>query len=92
MAKRTKKVRIVGKYGTHQGASFRKMVKKTEISPHTKSTCSFGGKTKMKRRAAGIWHCGSCMKTVAGSAWSHSTTSALTVKSAIRPPKEVKDQ
>uniref|UniRef100_A0A2K6K173 60S ribosomal protein L37a n=2 Tax=Rhinopithecus TaxID=542827 RepID=A0A2K6K173_RHIBE len=42
------------------------MVKKIEISQHAKYTCSFCGRTKMKRRAVGIWHCGSCMKTVAG--------------------------
>uniref|UniRef100_A0A2K6UFS8 Ribosomal protein L37a n=1 Tax=Saimiri boliviensis boliviensis TaxID=39432 RepID=A0A2K6UFS8_SAIBB len=61
MAKRTKKVGIVGKYGTCYGASLRKMVKKIEISQHAKYTCSFC--------AVGIWHCGSCMKTVAGGAW-----------------------
>lgn len=27
--------------------------------------------TKMKRRAVGIWHCGSCKKTVAGGAWTY---------------------
>uniref|UniRef100_A0A8I4A225 Large ribosomal subunit protein eL43 n=1 Tax=Callithrix jacchus TaxID=9483 RepID=A0A8I4A225_CALJA len=70
-AKRTKKVGIVGKYGTRYGASLRKMVKKIEISQHAKYTCSFCGKTKMKRRAVGIWHCGSCMKTVAGGAWTY---------------------
>uniref|UniRef100_A0A8I4A233 60S ribosomal protein L37a n=1 Tax=Callithrix jacchus TaxID=9483 RepID=A0A8I4A233_CALJA len=75
MAKRTKKVGIVSKYGTHYGASLRKMVKKIEISQHAKYTCSFCGKTKMKRRAVGIWHCGSCMKTVAGGAWTYNTTS-----------------
>ncbi|XP_027729248.1 60S ribosomal protein L37a [Vombatus ursinus] len=92
MAKRTKKVGIVGKYGTRYGASLRKMVKKIEISQHAKYTCSFCGKTKMKRRAVGIWHCGSCMKTVAGGAWTYNTTSAVTVKSAIRRLKELKDQ
>ncbi|KAL7854627.1 hypothetical protein SRHO_G00168170 [Serrasalmus rhombeus] len=92
MAKRTKKVGIVGKYGTRYGASLRKMVKKIEISQHSKYTCSFCGKTKMKRRAVGIWHCGSCMKTVAGGAWTYNTTSAVTVKSAIKRLKEMKDQ
>ncbi|XP_007175156.2 60S ribosomal protein L37a-like [Balaenoptera acutorostrata] len=92
MAKRTKKVRIVGKYGTHYGASLRKMVKTIEISQHAKYTCSFCGKAKMKRRAVGIWHCGSCMKTVAGGAWTYNTTSAATVKSAIRRVKALKDQ
>ncbi|XP_003133167.1 60S ribosomal protein L37a [Sus scrofa] len=91
MAKSTK-VGIVGKYRTCYGASFRKMVKKIEISQHTKYTCSFCGKTKMKRRAAGIWHCGSCMKMVAGGAWTYNTTSAVMVKSAIRQLKELKDQ
>ncbi|KAI4580254.1 hypothetical protein MJT46_001622 [Ovis ammon polii x Ovis aries] len=64
MAKCTKKVGIVGKYTTRYGASLRKTVKKTEISQQAKNTCSFCGKTKMKRRAVGIWHCGSCMKTL----------------------------
>uniref|UniRef100_A0A672NQJ7 Eukaryotic translation initiation factor 4A3 n=1 Tax=Sinocyclocheilus grahami TaxID=75366 RepID=A0A672NQJ7_SINGR len=91
-AKRTKKVGIVGKYGTRYGASLRKMVKKIEISQHAKYTCSFCGKTKMKRKAVGIWHCGSCMKTVAGGAWTYNTTSAVTVKSAIKRLKELKDQ
>ncbi|KAM7328113.1 hypothetical protein ACRRTK_012205 [Alexandromys fortis] len=59
---------------------------------HAKYTCSFCGKTKMKRRAVGIGHCGSCMKTVAGGAWTYNTTSAVTVKSAIRRLKELKDQ
>ncbi|KAM4698547.1 large ribosomal subunit protein eL43-like [Rhinophrynus dorsalis] len=92
MAKRTTKVGIVGKYGTSYGASLRKMVKKTEISQHAKYTCSFCGKTKMKRKAVGIWHCVPCMKIVAGGAWTYNTTSAVTVKSAIRRLKELKDQ
>ncbi|XP_038388001.1 large ribosomal subunit protein eL43-like [Canis lupus baileyi] len=91
IAKCTKKVRIVGKYRTQYGASLRKMVKKIEISQHAKYTCSFCGKTKMKMRAMGIWHCGSCMKTIASGAWTYNTTSAITVKSAIRL-KELKDQ
>nr|XP_020819708.1 60S ribosomal protein L37a-like [Phascolarctos cinereus] len=92
MAEHTKKVGIVGKYGTCYGASLKKMMKKTEISQHAKYTCSSCGKTKMKRWAVGIWHCGSRMKTVAGGAWTYNTTSAVTVKSAITRLKELKDQ
>ncbi|KAM4857759.1 large ribosomal subunit protein eL43-like [Urocitellus parryii] len=87
-AKCTKKV---GKYGTRYGASLQKMVKKIDISQHAKYTCSFCGKTKMKRWAVGFWHCGSCTKTVAVGAWTYNTTSAVTVKSAIRRLKELKD-
>ncbi|XP_015098162.1 large ribosomal subunit protein eL43-like [Vicugna pacos] len=91
MAKCTKKIGIINKYGTHYGASLQKMVKKTEVSQHAKDTCSSCGKTRMKRRAVCIWHCGSCMKTVAGDAWTYNTTSAVTVKSAIRRLKALKD-
>ncbi|XP_021027204.1 putative 60S ribosomal protein L37a [Mus caroli] len=98
MAKHTKKAEIVGKYGTCGDASLWKMAKKIEISQHAKYICSFCGKTKMKRRAIGIWHCGFCMKqwlvgqTVAGGAWTCSFVSVVTVKSAIRRLKEQKDQ
>ena len=36
MGKRTKKVGICGKYGTRYGASLRKLVKKIEITQHSK--------------------------------------------------------
>ncbi|XP_044101354.1 60S ribosomal protein L37a-like [Neovison vison] len=91
MAKRTKKIRILGKYGTRYGVSLRKMVKKIEISQHTQYTCSFCGKTKMRRQAVGFWRCGSCMKTIAGGTWTYNITSALMAKSAIRL-KQLKDQ
>nr|XP_012423570.1 PREDICTED: putative 60S ribosomal protein L37a [Odobenus rosmarus divergens] len=92
MAQCTKKVGIVDKHGTRYGASLRKMVKKIEVSLHDKYTCSSCGKTKMKRRAVGIWHCDSCMKTIAGGTWTYNTTSAVTVKLAIGRLKELKDQ
>ncbi|XP_012371965.1 60S ribosomal protein L37a-like [Octodon degus] len=92
MARHCKKVGIVSKYGTCHGASLRKMLKKIEISQHAKYPCSFCGKTKVKRRAMGIWHCGSCMKIVAGGTWTYNTTSAVTVQSAVRRLNELKDQ
>lgn len=45
-AKRTKKVGIVGKYGTRYGASLRKQVKKIEITQHATYTCQFCGKVR----------------------------------------------
>uniref|UniRef100_A0A8B9XVC5 Ribosomal protein L37a n=1 Tax=Bos mutus grunniens TaxID=30521 RepID=A0A8B9XVC5_BOSMU len=73
------KVRTVNKYGTHYSASLRKMLKKIEISHHAAYTCSFCGKSMMKRQAAGIWHCDSFMKMAAGGAWTYNTVSAVTV-------------
>ncbi len=43
-SKRTKKVGIVGKYGTRYGASLRKQIKKIEVAQHSKYFCSFCGK------------------------------------------------
>jgi len=90
MAKRTKKVGIVGKYGTRYGASLRKQVRKIEITQHAKYTCSFCGKDSVKRQAVGIWKCRSCRKTVAGGAWTMTTTAAATVRSTVRRLREMK--
>uniref|UniRef100_A0A670XT89 Ribosomal protein L37a n=1 Tax=Pseudonaja textilis TaxID=8673 RepID=A0A670XT89_PSETE len=50
------------------------------ICQHAKYTCSFCGKSKMKRTKMGIWNCGSDMKIMTGEAWD-STTSADIMKS-----------
>nr|VZI02779.1 unnamed protein product [Spirometra erinaceieuropaei]VZI38888.1 unnamed protein product [Spirometra erinaceieuropaei] len=88
MAKRTKKVGIVGKYGTRYGASLRKTVKKIEISQHATYTCNFCGKEALRRQAAGIWSCKGCRKVVAGGAYVCSTTAAATTRAAIRRMRE----
>lgn len=44
MAKRTKKVGIVGKYGTRYGSSLRKVVKKIETTAHATYVCPFCGR------------------------------------------------
>mmetsp|Transcript_37358 Transcript_37358/g.45128 ORF Transcript_37358/g.45128 Transcript_37358/m.45128 type:complete len:93 (-) Transcript_37358:181-459(-) len=88
MAKRTSKAGIVGKYGTRYGASLRKIVKKMEISQHSKYFCEFCGKYAVKRQAVGIWHCKQCGKTKAGGAYSLNTPYSVTVRSTIRRLRE----
>ena len=44
MGSKTKKVGIVGKYGTRYGSSLRKNIKKFEISQHAKYVDPFTGK------------------------------------------------
>ncbi|GMI29826.1 hypothetical protein TeGR_g14735 [Tetraparma gracilis] len=83
MAKRTKKVGVVGKYGTRYGATLRKLVKKMETTQHAKFDCTFCGKKRIKRTVTGIWHCSSCKKTIAGGAYVLNTPSAVTVRSTI---------
>merc|ERR1712141_17637 len=93
MAKRTKKVGVVGKYGTRYGASLRKTVKKMGITQHSKYICTFCGKDAMKRKAVGIWKCSvkNCNIVVAGGAWTYSTVNAASVRSAIRRLRELKE-
>lgn len=88
MSKRTKKVGIVGKYGTRYGASLRKQIKKIEVSQHSKYFCGFCGKYSVKRSAVGIWNCKSCKKVQAGGAYVLNTGSAVTVRSTIRRLRE----
>jgi large subunit ribosomal protein L37Ae len=83
MAKRTKKVGIVGKYGTRYGSTLRKLVKKVEVSQHSTYRCVFCGKDSVKRTCVGIWECRTCRKVVAGGAYTLSTPSAVTVRSNI---------
>ena len=94
MAKRTKKVGVVGKYGTRYGASLRKTIKKMEITQHAKYVCTFCGKDNMKRQAVGIWCCSTknCRVKVAGGAWTYSTTAAASVRSAIRRLRELRTE
>ena len=79
---------IVGKYGTRYGASLRKVVKKQEVSQHSKFFCDFCGKYAVKRQAVGIWKCAGCKKTKAGGAYTLNTSAAVTVRSTIRRLRE----
>ncbi|KAK7815959.1 hypothetical protein U0070_014172 [Myodes glareolus] len=47
---------------------------------------------QMKNQDISIWHRGSCRKTVVGGAWTYNTISAVTVQSATRRLKELKEQ
>jgi len=84
MGKRTKKVGITGKYGVRYGATLRKLVKKIEVSQHSKYHCTFCGKVNIKRQSTGIWKCKTCKKTIAGGAYTLNTASAVTTRSTIQ--------
>lgn len=58
---------IMGKYKTCYDISWENCEENWNQLAH-QYICFFCGKTKMKRWGMGIWHCGSCMKTVAAGA------------------------
>ncbi|KAF2358208.1 Ribosomal protein L37ae [Trinorchestia longiramus] len=92
MAKRTKKVGIVGKYGTRYGASLRKQVKKQEESQRIKYFCKFCGRDSVKRLAVGIWRCKPCRRTSAGAAYSLHSIAATNAQSFIKRSKEMQEK
>ena len=92
MAKRTKKVGILGKYGTRYGAAQRKTIKKFEITQRATYICPFCGKHTVKRVAVGIWRCRACGKSVAGGAWQLSTAPALTAKATVTRLRRLREE
>jgi ribosomal protein L37AE/L43A len=40
-----------------------------EVTQHAKYTCTFCGKTTVRRHSTGIWNCKSCKRTIAGGAY-----------------------
>lgn len=63
MAKRTKKVGIVGKYGTRYGGAIRKILKKFELQQHARYVCPSCGKVFFllilildKRKKSFMWY------------------------------------
>merc|ERR1711866_22870 len=80
MAKRTKKVGIVGKYGTRYGASLRKLIKRMEVSQHKRYT----GSDTLKRHSVGIWECKKSGIKSSGGAYVPETVTAKTVKYGLK--------
>ena len=91
MARRTKKVGISGRYGVRYGASLRRHARKIEQLAPTRYEDPFSGKKNVRRVATGIWYCPSSGKTVAGGAYSMSTSAAVTARSTIRRLRELAD-
>ena len=79
---------IVGKYGTRYGASLHKVVKKQEVSQHSKFLCDFCGKY---HEAHGSRHLGvhRVQEDQGGRrAYMLNTSAAVTVRSTIRRLRE----
>lgn len=74
MSKSTKKVGIVGKYGTRYGSTLRKRIKPIEIAQHSKYVCNACGKKTVRRLCVGIWQCKGCNHKFAGAAYSPTST------------------
>jgi large subunit ribosomal protein L37Ae len=59
------------------------VIKKIEVSQHSKYNCVFCGKDNVKRVCTGIWECKTCHKVMAGGAYMLNTPTAATVRSTV---------
>ena len=91
MAKRTKKVGIVGKYGTKFGATLRKIVKKFEVTKKAKYLSPFSGKECVRREAVGIWKCKQTGRKIAGGAWTLNTAAAIAAKTNVNRLRRLRE-
>jgi large subunit ribosomal protein L37Ae len=70
MARRTKVVKIAGRFGPRYGSSLRKQWRLVMTKRYAVYECPFcGTKTRMKRIAVGIWQCPKCDRVFAGGAY-----------------------
>ena len=92
MAKRTRKVGVVGKWGTRYGGAIRKIVKKFELQQRAKYLCPACGKSAVRRLAAGIWKCRACKITFAGGSFEFATSVATTAKVTMNRLKKLKEE
>ena len=91
MAKRTKKVGIVGKWGTKFGATLRKIVKKFEVTKKAKYLSPFSGKECVRRQAVGIWKCKQTGRKIAGGAWTLNTAAAISAKTNVNRLRRLRE-
>jgi len=69
MAKRTKKVKSAGRFGSRYGLRVRKRVVAIESKQRKKQECIYCGKLAAKRVAYGIYECKACGKKFTGRAY-----------------------
>jgi len=84
MAKRTKKVGPVGRFGSRYGVRARTRVKNVEIIQKSKHVCPSCGHQKVRRVSTSIWQCRKCNVKFAGGAYYPKTESGQSVEKMLR--------
>lgn len=84
MAKRTKKVGSVGRFGARYGVRAKSRVKNIEIHQKLKHVCPSCGHKKVKRLSTGIWQCGKCGVKFAGGAYLPKTEAGQNIEKMLR--------
>lgn len=84
MAKRTKKVGAMGRYGPRYGVRDRVRTREIESRQKKFHTCPNCGHPKVKRTSTALWQCRKCMTKFAGGAYFPKTDAAIGVEKLIQ--------
>ncbi len=93
MARRTRKVGVVGRYGPRYGVRIRRRVQEIDEGARRKYVCPNCQAVAVKRRASGVWACRHCGTVFAGGAYRPVVTTSFkreitAVKEGEEPEKE----
>ena len=89
MAKRTKKVGSVGRFGARYGVRAKTRVKNVEDSQKIKHICPSCGHQKVRRISTSIWQCSKCNIKFAGGAYNPKTEAGQNAEKMLRGEIEI---
>ncbi len=94
MARRTRQVGIVGRYGPRYGVRIRRRVQEIDEGLRARHVCPNCQAPAVRRRSSGVWQCNHCGHVFAGGAYRPVVTTSfkreLEAAQAAEEPKETK--
>lgn len=89
MARRTRKVGVVGRYGPRYGVRIRRRVQEIEEGLRQRHVCPNCQAVAVKRRSSGVWACRRCGAVFAGGAYRPVVTTSFKreVPEAVEKPE-----
>ncbi len=92
MARRTRQVGVVGRYGPRYGVRIRRRVQEIEEARRTSHVCPKCQAPAVRRRSSGVWQCRHCGHVFAGGAYRPViTTSFKRELEEVAPATEAKE-
>ncbi|MEK6810371.1 MAG: 50S ribosomal protein L37ae [Candidatus Thermoplasmatota archaeon] len=91
MARRTKKVGSVGRFGPHYGVKIRRRILEVETVQKATHPCPRCQAIAVRRSSTGVWRCRRCGHTFAGGAYRPIVTTTVKREITAAPEAEAKE-
>ena len=92
MARRTRQVGAVGRYGPRYGVRIRRRVQEIDETLHAKHVCPKCQAPAVRRRSSGVWQCRHCGHVFAGGAYRPVVTTSFKREAAAGEPAETPEE